>query len=250
MNLEKLLKQLGFSTNEAKVYLATLEAGVDSAQHIAKIASLQRTTTYSVLKVLVQKGVVGKTKERGKFRYVAEAPDKLLSLASDIKNKIKKALPQLEAIHNKSEVKPKIVFYEGDEAILNVYEDTLREKPKEILEWNTNKFFEKFPKYNYVDKRVALNIHAKRIGAEGSQWQTEHKRNDDTELSETLIVPKNIFNPDIEVNIYNNKVAFMNYADNMSIIIENEAIAQAMRQAYLLSWRGAKSTEVKNEELD
>jgi hypothetical protein len=53
-------------------------------------------------------------------------------------------------------------------------------------------------------------------------------------------VDKKIFNPKIEVNIYNNKIAFMNYAENMSVIIESKPIADAMRQAYELSWLGAK----------
>jgi len=60
------------------------------------------------------------------------------------------------------------------------------------------------------------------------------------ELSETLILPKEIFDPQIEVNIYNNKVAFLNYAENMSVIIESKPIADAMKQAYELSWEGAK----------
>ena len=56
-----------------------------------------------------------------------------------------------------------------------------------------------------------------------------------------------MFWPGIEVNIYGDKVAFLNYAENMSVIIESKAIAKAMRQAYHLSWIGAKSVEVKEE---
>ena len=59
------------------------------------------------------------------------------------------------------------------------------------------------------------------------------------------IVPKNIFCPEVEVNIYGNKVAFLTYAENMSLIVESKAIADCMRQAYELSWVGAKAKEVK-----
>ncbi len=245
MDTERIFKQLGFSKNEASVYIASLEMGKASAQDIAKKAGLKRTTTYSVLDYLVERGVVAKTEERGKTRFVAEAPDKLLSIVNTIQSDIKKALPELNAIYNKSEAKPKIKFYEGDQAIQNVYDDTLREKPKEILEWNTNEYFERFPKnHAYIDKRVKLGIKARRIAGEGSVWQTQHKRFDPAELSETLIVPRDQFWPDIEVNIYKNKVAFMNYAENMSVIIESAAIAKAMRQVYELSWKGAKTIEV------
>lgn len=245
MKLEKVLEKLGFSENESMIYLATLESGLASAQDIAKKAGLKRTTAYSVLSYLVSRGVVGKTKVKDKMRFVAEPPEKLLSLVSELQCSIKNALPELEAIYNKNDAKPKITFFEGENAIHNVYEDTLKEKPVEILEWNTDAFFERFPKdYNYIEKRVALNINARRIAGEGSRWDTKHQYIDKKELSQTLIVPKEIFFPKIEVNIYNNKVAFMNYAENMSVIIESKPIADAMRQAYELSWKGAKINSI------
>ena len=65
------------------------------------------------------------------------------------------------------------------------------------------------------------------------------------ELAETIIAPQNIFNPEVEVNIYNDKIAFINYAENMSVIIESKPIAKAMKQVYELSWLGVKTIEVK-----
>lgn len=241
MKLERVLEKFGFSSNESKVYLASLEMGLASAQDIAKKAGLKRTTTYSVLKYLVRRGIIGKTMVKNKTRFITEPPEKLLDLVSEIQSNIAKSLPQLEALYNKNEVKPKITFFEGESAIHAVYEDTLKEKPQEILEWNTNVFFERFPEnYNYIKKRIELGIMAKRIASKGSRWDTKHRFLDTKELAETLIVPKEIFDPKVEVNIYNNKIAFMNYAENMSVIIESKAIADAMRQAYALSWKGAK----------
>lgn len=248
MTIENVLTQLGFSTNEATVYIAALSTGLGSAAQIAKKAGLRRTTTYSVLDYLVKRGVVGQSKVRGKTRFAAEPPEKLLAFVGDIQADLKKALPELEALYNKKGTKPKILFYEGREAIQNVYDDTLREKPQEILEWNTDAYFERFPKdHAYIAKRMELGIHARRLAGEGSVWQTKHQRYDRSELSKTVIVPRDQFSPMVEVNIYNDKVAFMNYADEMSVIIENKAIAEVMRQAYELSWRGAKTLEVKPE---
>ncbi len=242
MALDKLLQQLGFSQNEAKVYLAALKTGLNSAQNIAKEASLQRTTTYSVLKVLTEKGLVAKSKEKGKTRFLAEPPDKLLTLANTLSDRVKKSLPEFSALYNQAETKPKILFYEGARSIQEVYDDTLKEKPAEILEWNTNAYFE-YPEVDkdYIKKRVALNIKAKRIAGSSSVWDIKHRYKDASELSETLIVPKEKFWPGIEVNIYGNKVAFLNYAEKMSVIIESKAIAEAMKQVYELSWKGAES---------
>jgi len=244
MHIPQLLLKLGFSTNESKVYLAALELGTASAQDIARKAQIKRTTGYSVLSYLVNRGVAGKTKVKGKTRFVAEPPQRLLTLINEIEKGIKDALPELTAIYNRKETKPKITFYEGENAIWKIYEDTLAEKPKVILEWNNQEFFSKFKDQNfsnYIPTRVSLGIGARRIAPKGSTWDTKHQYRDEKELSQTLIVPKEIFEPKIEVNIYNNKIAFMNYAENMSVIIESKPIADAMRQVYALSWKGAET---------
>lgn len=66
MEINRILENLGFSDNEAKVYLAALETGLSSAQDIADKAKLKRTTTYSVLDVLVRKGFILKTQKKAK----------------------------------------------------------------------------------------------------------------------------------------------------------------------------------------
>ena len=247
MKIEQLLQKLGFSTKEAKVYLASLELGISSAQDVAKQAGLNRTTGYAVLNYLVNRGVMGKTKVRGKTRFIPEPPERLATLIQELDKAIKESLPELQAIYNKKETKPKITFYEGAHAVQKVYDDTLLEKPEEILEYNTNAYFEGHADVDpdYIRKRVSLNIKARRIAGKGSKWDIKHKYLDEKELSQTAIVAKEQFDPKIEVNIYNNKVAFLNYAENMSVIIESQPIADAMRQAYMLSWIGAKSVEVK-----
>ena len=246
MNLKSILQQFGFSENEISVYLASLELGLSSAQDIAKKAGIKRTTAYSVLDYLVQRGIMSKTEDKGRTRFLVESPEKLLSMITNLQMEFSKLMPELQAIYNAKPTKPKIVFYEGDLAIQNVYDDTLKESPEEILEWNTNKFFERTTvDQNYIEKRVKANIKARRMAAVGSLWHKKHKAKDKEELSETLILPKDKFNLDIEVNIYNNKIAFLNYAENMSVIIESKAIADAMKQVYELSCLGAKIIEVK-----
>ena len=111
MHIPQLLLKLGFSTNESKVYLAALELGTASAQDIARKAQIKRTTGYSVLSYLVNRGVAGKTKVKGKTRFVAEPPQRLLTLINEIEKGIKDALPELTAIYNRKETKPKITFY-------------------------------------------------------------------------------------------------------------------------------------------
>jgi sugar-specific transcriptional regulator TrmB len=247
MKTHQLLQKLGFSENEIKVYLAALECGVASAQIIAEKAGVKRTTAYSVLSYLVNRGVVDKTKIKGKTRFVPEPPQRLLLLVREMEDGIKASMPELEAIYNKNEVKPKITYYEGIEGIKSVFEDSLREKPPVMLMWLTDDYFTDLPGYSdeYIKARVKLNMRGRRIAPAGSLWIRQNKKRDARELSETIAVPPQLMTTHIEVMIYNHKVAFMNFGEKFGVIIESKAIAEAMKQAYELSWIGAKSVEVK-----
>ena len=183
MNINTVLSQLGFSKNESDVYLASLELGLSSAQDIAKKAGIKRTTAYSVLDYLVQRGVMAKTEVKGKTRFIVEPPEKLLQMVTNLQSDLSRLLPELQAVYNAKPAKPKIIFYEGNNAIENVYEDTLKEKPDEILEWNTDKYFAHPISANYIKRRVELNIKARRMAGSASIWHRRGKNKDKTEYA-------------------------------------------------------------------
>ncbi|HAR54892.1 TPA: hypothetical protein DCR79_01225 [Patescibacteria group bacterium] len=239
--IESTLNNLGLSPNEAKVYLAALEMGTASAQDISHKAGVIRTTGYSILERLAIRNFVYKTKEKSKTRYVAESPKNLVHRFGHYQHELTNSLPELEAIYNQSQVKPKIVFYEGKDGIEEIYADTIRENPKEILEYFSSEMFTKLPYFpmEYLPKRIRHNIHAKRIATDNHKMR-EHATHDKEELSQTILLPKEEFNPPVEINIYNNKVAFMSYSDEIGVIIESQGIADAMRQIYRLLWKKLK----------
>ncbi len=238
MILDQILINFGFSLNEAKIYLATLEMGIGSAQAIGEKADVKRTTAYSVLDELIQKGIVVKTKEKGKDRFLAINPRELASRFADNQRNLEEAVPQLLAIYNQKQIKPKVQFYEGLAGIKRIYTDTLTEKPKEILEWNTQNIMRMFPGFpkEYIKERKRLGIRAKRIGPDNADYQG-HKLRDEQELSETKLIDEKDYDIPIEINIYGNKVSFMSYGDKIGLIIESESIAKSMRQIYELFWK-------------
>lgn len=235
---EIILTNLGLSANEARIYLASLESGQASAQMIAQKAHIKRTTAYSVLEGMVKKGFIIKTHKGDHYQYLAENPTILAERFKTYQKSLENVLPELEAIHNKREVKPKVLFFEGEDGIKKIYEDTLREKPEEILEFNTSEMQKTFPDFpeKYLEQRKEKNIQAMRIAPADVFWKN-HKNKDLGELSITKLLPKNDFDIPVEINIYNNKVAFMSYADKIGLIIESEGIAQSMRKIYELLWK-------------
>ncbi len=245
MAIHQALINLGFSQNESAVYLASLEAGIAAAQDIADKAQLKRTTTYSVLEALVKRGFILKTQKEGKNRYIAENPKNLVEIFKRYQQDLHKALPELSALYNAKQIKPKVLFFEGKPGIKKIYYDTIEEKPEVILEWNTSEMFRMFPGFpeEYLNMRRQYNIRAKRIAPADKNW-AQRKKNDKEDMSTTKLLPSEDFNIPVEINIYNNKVAFMSYGDEVGLIIESKVIADAMRIIYNLFWK--QITKTKN----
>jgi sugar-specific transcriptional regulator TrmB len=80
---EEILKSLGLSDKEIKIYLANLQLGSSLVQKIANFAGLNRTSAYDLLKSLEQKGFVSHTIQSGKRFYQAAQPTKLIDMLKE-----------------------------------------------------------------------------------------------------------------------------------------------------------------------
>src|SRR5687768_9411775 len=99
--MEQLIDQLvalGFSRKEAIVYIATLEFGRAGANAIANRARLPRATTYSILRDLIEKGLITMYVEAGDHRYGAEDPKHVLSLIDFQADEVRKRKRDAEVL--------------------------------------------------------------------------------------------------------------------------------------------------------
>ena len=72
------LTALGFSTQEARVYLALLQNPSSTGYELAKQAGLQRANVYQVLAVLTDRNIVEQTSAEGPARFIAQPPAEVL----------------------------------------------------------------------------------------------------------------------------------------------------------------------------
>ncbi|MBI4087815.1 TrmB family transcriptional regulator, partial [Candidatus Kaiserbacteria bacterium] len=70
--MPKELEDLGLSEKEARVYLAALELGQNTAERIAKQASVNRSTTYVQLDSLMKMGLISTHEEDKKTLFAPE----------------------------------------------------------------------------------------------------------------------------------------------------------------------------------
>lgn len=134
--LTELIK-LGLSEKEAKIYLAALELGGRTAQDIAKKAGVNRATTYVILLSMIKKGLATSYSNGKKTYFAAEPPEQLDHLLRkqeeaifEQRRDLEKMIPELRALANRAEAKPKIRFFEGYDGIRAMVEEVTRTAPK------------------------------------------------------------------------------------------------------------------------
>lgn len=243
-SLIKSLRGIGLSISESVVLGILLKGGPMFASRIAKDARLNRTTTYGVLKELVEKGLVSKVRAQSATNYQAISPellpDYIAKRREDLVEKEKElraAIPQLLLLRSKAHVLPKVQFFEGEEGVKQAYEDTLENNPERFLRDVTGveALYEKFDvswlNY-YLDKRTRLGIRCVDIAPE-SDSSRKTRAEDEKYLRTTKFLPPQYFF-DAEFAIYGDKVGIFSYAKEnpVAIIVQDETIAHAMKQLF------------------
>ena len=120
-----LLKDLGLNGHEAKVYYACLSLGAATILQIANAAELKRTTVYSIIENLQQKGLINAEFKGLKKKFVAENPEKLETILESKRFELKNTLPELTALYNLKGGESSIKYYEGLNGVKNAYESLL-----------------------------------------------------------------------------------------------------------------------------
>lgn len=249
--ISAMLLSLGFSEKEASVYLAILSLGRGTASQIARAAHIHRTTVYEILGGLFDKGLVTLSGLEPKQEYVAENPDNFRSMLAaqlekkkeDLKNAEALLIPQLKAVHNLKS-RPKVMFYEGEEGMRKVYEDTLTSHEPIRAYADLGNMYVGLPGYfpEYFKRRAAKKIAIRAIVPD-TEAGRERKKFDKEEMREIALVPREKFQFTPEINVYDNKVMIASWKEKLGVIIESSEIADAMKTVYELAWAEAKRLE-------
>lgn len=237
--LTRLLEDSGLNEKESEVYLALLELGQASILDIANHSKVKRSTVYEIIPSLQEKGLLKTTKKGKKTLFLAENPRTISKMILEREQRFKEALPELAAIYNSQENKPRIFFYEGREEVQNMYDDTLREgKPlfnfTSII--NLYDYLDRAWVENYIQKRIEKGISTKIISLESPEvieWKEKAKQ----ELREIKLMPKAdiLFSGDL--HIYGNKIIITTYKKNLlGVLIEDENISAMFRLMFTMLW--------------
>lgn len=250
MNLS-ILQQLGMTTKEVKVYLKLLELGSCAASTLAKLIHENRTSTYSLLISMQEKGFVSYIRKNKIKYFIPTSPDILINHFFENAKSLKKVLPQLLALaHTHGSQKPKITFYEGVEGIKQIGEILLevpgstRDSFMGIDEKTIHPEIKRYYEEDFLPRRIELGITYRGLVTGSLPMSKHHPKNEKGQLRELKYIDNEKFPIKSHIDIFpNNKVALYSYHKDelMGVIIEHQHFYTTMKTAFQLAWIGADS---------
>lgn len=244
MQWNTLLKSLGFTDSEAKIYLLALELGPSSVQEIAKKAKVSRVTTYAAIEALKKHGLMSSVEKGKKTLYAAESPERLVSFVHNRMKQMENTLREVEQTINELKLvqrgdKPVVKLFEGKEGLRAIQDDILKTNPDEILEMsNYDALLSAFPGDELEPYQNELD--RKKIPTEGIILYSKPLKRRTHAINVHQISPKE-FSFFGNVTIYESKIALTTFqGNNISVLIESDILAQTMRAMFRLAAESAK----------
>ena len=134
MSLE-ILRKIGLSNGEIKVYNALLDLGSSSLNYIHEKTRVERRNIYDILNKLIERGLIGYVIENRRKFYSISNPNKILGYIEERKNdfdKIKEEIniemPAIFEKFNSKKSKINAQIYRGTNGVKAIYEDILNYK--------------------------------------------------------------------------------------------------------------------------
>lgn len=105
---------LGFTKEEARIYIICLQSGPSPISAIAKWAATKRQTCLYTIKNLIEKGYVSSAVRDSVPYYTAEHPSILIAKSEERSKIATELIPELLSITNTLTTKPKIRYYQWE----------------------------------------------------------------------------------------------------------------------------------------
>ena len=253
--IQSFLQNLGLTESETRVFLYLLTHGESIASIIAKRLGIKRASVYQVLETLETKGLTVQFSKNGVAHFDSINPDELVDLCEQrvfemqrLKRKAEVIKTELKELRSKGkmptlEIRGKIKYFQGLEAITQLIEETIQEPGKEQLCFGLNTYHTDLAGDDwgqYTKKRVAKGMFVQSIQPD-TDPAIAYKGRDKHELRQTRLVPHDKFPGRCEINIIGPMIAMFSAAGHepMGMKMYSKELAQALRSLFQLAWERA-----------
>ncbi len=241
------LESKGFNKKDIAVYLDISKYGISYASSIAIRTKIDRTTVYSALKRLLQKGVIAQTEVNDVRAYMSVSPEIFLSQIerkiedlNDQKKSVSLFLEEMKKLKKQTYEKPKIQIFEGDEAIISLYDSTLEKGGEQKSFLTLDKIpkpLEAYLKKTFIAAKIKKNVHSKVIVCDSPRSRL-YESLDRKSNRETKIVKNHPFSLASEIILFQEKsIAIIDFHRQIyGIVIQSETLYKTIETLFDYVW--------------
>lgn len=229
-----IFSKIGLSESDAEVYACLVKGGEMLPTQISKKTSLYRPVVYKAIENLDDKKLIRISSKGKRKTYIAESPERLESLFKEYEKSFFNDIEDIYKMYESSAEKPTISIAEGEQAIRDTYSDVVNTLDKNekyyryssIQQFKKNKFIPK--DYEYIRDKKGLE----RMVITGFNNQPTKKRLGRSFKS----IPKefDLFEDEVNLVIYKDKVAIIDYPSKMTINIQHKKFAEFQKKLFRL----------------
>jgi len=235
-----ILKDIGFTNAEIKIYISLLGLGTATAGPIIDKSGLQNSVVHMILNKLIEKGLVSYIKVGKVNHYQASNPSNIGNMIDERKTRFNKLLPQLISKQNGAKEKPEVITFRGIKGIKELLMILLEAGGNEHHTFGSSEKSLMLGEGWWVDyhkKRGKKKIKAKLIFNKSLIPFKAEKKYPDSIVRYT----KEGFEPLTETIIRNDKIGIIIWTEKpIGTLIHQKEAARSYDNFFEVLWKSAK----------
>lgn len=248
MQVQKVIEQLGYTSKEAKVYLAALGLGEAHISDIAAKVQMPRSSVQLIVDKLHNDGLMNFYVQRRYKYWVAEKPERLIDQLRSREEMVQEALPELARLKKPSGIaaKPVVKVFTGRDEIAHILDDiidTHQHIDAIIPEDQFAELFQGTSSFEDFTQARIRNFLRIRVLAPNTPVGRALAERGSKELREIRFLPDRVHIKTASL-MYGSKVALVifNQKQPTAVLIENQAIHETKVAMFEELWnRGDRS---------
>lgn len=231
MRIQIVLKRLGYTDNQVKVYVAALKMGDAAITDIAERIGMPRTSATEVVNELHRHGLMDYYMKRGRKYWMAGSPEKLMASWNERGAALKNILPALAALRPQNSAdRTNILHFFGLEELKNIFDDIIdtRHHIMALMSWDDfHGFFGDDAVKDFTERRNTHFLKVRLITPKTS-LSIKMRQRDGQEMRQTKFLPEHIALKGVANFIYGSKTSFiaLNRKEPAGFALDNPDVAQ------------------------
>lgn len=242
---QDILKQIGLTNNEIKIYLSILKLGRCSGNQVKKETKISNSQTYSGLNKLIDEGMIIYEKTSLGKRYSALDPNVIKKIIKERYTKIENQIPYLREIMKKESKSTETAIFEGVKGFKNALIEMVENCPKNetllIIGFSNQAYKNESLSSILIDvnKISRQKNHKFKMILDNKSNKFYEQRNVEN-LSEIRFM-KNGFKSPASIDIFQDQIYILIWGEiPYAIRIKNENVAEGFKTYFNFLWDMAK----------